>query len=208
MLVYGEQLPRERIEELSAKTGFMSRFRTKTPNEITKIHIKQIPEEEIKKTIELKQQIKKKESMIAKYKSFIPTSNQMTLLELKEGRNEINFVCRSRLSGTQQLKAEVYLWKSDSKIIISDVDGTITKSDVLGQVLPMIGKDWSHAGVTDLFTNIEKNGYKMIYLTARAVCQAESTKNYLHTLFQRNIIIFKFIYRSKGIASWTTFNES
>ena len=34
--------------------------------------------------------------------------------------------------------------------MVSDVDGTITKSDVLGHVMTAIGRDWSHVGVTKL----------------------------------------------------------
>jgi len=52
----------------------------------------------------------------------------------------------------------LYLWKWSDKIVISDIDGTITKSDVLGHVLPVIGKDWAQSGVADLFTKIVDNG--------------------------------------------------
>ena len=43
----------------------------------------------------------------------------------------------------------------------------------------MVGKDWSHAGVASLYTNITNNGYKIVYLTSRAIGQARSTKEYL-----------------------------
>jgi hypothetical protein len=56
---------------------------------------------------------------------------------------EIKFVCNSRLSGQQTLTAEIYLWEETDKIVISDVDGTITRSDVLGHIMPMIGKEAS-----------------------------------------------------------------
>ena len=39
--------------------------------------------------------------------------------------------------------------------------GTITKSDVLGHLLPAIGYDWSHAGITQLFTNVAAHGYQV-----------------------------------------------
>lgn len=119
-----------------------------------------------------------------KYMSFFPSSSQIKKLELKEGANEICFVCKTNSSGIQTIKSSIYLWPSDSKIIISDVDGTITRSDVLGQVLTFFGRDWSHEGVADLFTNIHKNGYNFIYLTARAIGQSTMTKNYLDSLIQ------------------------
>lgn len=39
--------------------------------------------------------------------------------------------------------------------MVSDVDGTITRSDVLGHLAPLVGKDWSHAGVAQLYNNIK-----------------------------------------------------
>ena len=119
-----------------------------------------------------------------KYKSFFPSSNQIKQLNLKPDRNEICFICRTSSSGIQTLKSSIYLWQSTSKIVISDVDGTITRSDVLGQVLPMIGKSWAHEGVTELFTKIQNQGYKLIYLTSRAIGQSTMTKNYLDNLIQ------------------------
>ena len=55
--------------------------------------------------------------------------------------------------------------------MISDVDGTVTKSDVLGHVLPRVGLDWSHTGIARLFTNIQGNGYTILYLSSRAIAQ-------------------------------------
>jgi phosphatidate phosphatase LPIN len=69
-----------------------------------------------------------------------------------------------------------------TKIVVSDVDGTITKSDVLGQVLPTLGADWTHQGVTKLFDNIAKNGYMMLYLTARPVGLSDFTRKYLNSI--------------------------
>ena len=41
------------------------------------------------------------------------------------------------------LQSSIYYWNVDSKIVISDVDGTVTKSDVPGHVLPRLGiSDW------------------------------------------------------------------
>lgn len=45
--------------------------------------------------------------------------------------------------------------------MISDVDGTITRSDVLGHLLPAIGLDWSHPGISQLLTNVATNGYQV-----------------------------------------------
>lgn len=45
------------------------------------------------------------------------------------------------------------------------------RSDVAGQVLPFLGKDWTHFGVIELFSAIHDNGYRLLYLSARAIGQ-------------------------------------
>jgi len=129
----------------------------------------------------------RRDTLSNKIKSTTPSTEQIKLLNLKNGKNDIRFICRSRLSGEHVLSSELYLWDKDDKIIISDVDGTITKSDVLGQLMPMFGNDWAQPGVSELYNSIERNGYKIIYLTARAICQSSITKHYLNNLSQNNI---------------------
>jgi phosphatidate phosphatase LPIN len=194
-LIYGEKLPSGTLEDLNKNNskGMFSFLRSSKQNDISKIKMHHHDDMShtgaqllSKQTIDSQVQDKRlsKRESICKVRCFSPPSEQLKLLNLKEGRNEIKFVCNSRLSGQQTLAAEIYLWDETDKIVISDVDGTITRSDVLGHIMPMIGKDWSQEGVTELFTNIEKNGYKILYLTARAICQSSQTKNYIQSLFQ------------------------
>jgi len=117
-------------------------------------------------------------------KSLRPTMEQIEQMKLKPGANSITFSVNTELRGTQTLAATVYLWEHDSKLVISDIDGTITKSDVFGHVLPMLGKDWSHSGVAKLFSLIRENGYHIVYLTSRAIGQAQTTRNFIFNLKQ------------------------
>jgi len=89
--------------------------------------------------------------------------------------------------GTTRCSCHVYLWNYTDKIVISDIDGTITKSDVLGHVLPIIGRDWAQSGVASLFTKIVNNGYHIVYLSARAIGQASITKEYLSSIKQGEV---------------------
>lgn len=116
-----------------------------------------------------------------------PTSDKLKALGLKPGANKIVFRVDSRLQGSQQLSSTVYLWDREAKVVISDIDGTITKSDVLGQIFPVFGKDWSHMGVAQLFQSIKANGYEILYLTARAIGAASITKGFLTSLQQGTI---------------------
>lgn len=114
----------------------------------------------------------------------IPTNEQIASLNLKEGQNMIAFSFSTRVLGKQQVDAHIYLWKWNARIVISDVDGTITKSDVLGQFMPLVGKDWTQSGVARLFSAIKENGYQLLFLSARAIVQAYLTRSFLLNLKQ------------------------
>ena len=79
----------------------------------------------------------------------------------------------------RSLKGNIYLWNSYDKIVISDVDGTITKSDIGGHVLPKIGFDYVQNGIDKILNRLNSNGYRLLYLTARGIGQTQSTRNYL-----------------------------
>ncbi|KAJ0028891.1 hypothetical protein Pint_35510 [Pistacia integerrima] len=114
----------------------------------------------------------------------VPTNEQIASLNLKDGQNIITFSFSTRVLGPQQVDAHIYLWKWNARIVISDVDGTITKSDVLGQFMPLVGKDWTQSGVARLFSAIKENGYQLLFLSARAIVQAYLTRSFLLNLKQ------------------------
>ena len=60
----------------------------------------------------------------------------------------------------------------------------LCRSDALGHVLNMIGRDWTHIGVAKLYTDIVANGYNILYLTSRSVGQADTTRAYLNGVNQ------------------------
>jgi phosphatidate phosphatase LPIN len=51
----------------------------------------------------------------------------------------------------------------------------------------MVGKDWAQIGVAELFSKIEENGYKMLYLSARAIGQSRATRDYLKSIRQGDV---------------------
>jgi phosphatidate phosphatase LPIN len=115
------------------------------------------------------------------------TSEQIAKLNLREGSNEIVFSVTTAYQGTSHCKCFLFKWRYDDKIVISDIDGTITKSDVLGHILPIVGKDWAQSGVAKLFTKIKDNGYKLLYLSARAIGQSRVTRDYLKSIKQEDL---------------------
>ncbi|MQM08984.1 hypothetical protein Taro_041842 [Colocasia esculenta] len=225
----------------------------------------------------------KSRAMKNKVRSVIPTSEQLASLKLKEGQNLVTFSFSTAMLGRQQVDARIYLWKWNTRIVVSDVDGTITKhahviyiydiyiyafngvlylhwaciqqvmymdvddrvfvppsdvymgnmplrmssvtpedleqeprrmsfydtggleyvprrmsfcdtgglkhmprriSDVLGQFMPLVGKDWSQTGVAHLFSAIKENGYQLLFLSARAISQAYLTRQFLFNIKQ------------------------
>ncbi|MCJ1404253.1 hypothetical protein MMC11_007478 [Xylographa trunciseda] len=107
------------------------------------------------------------------------TSEQLKALKLKPGLNSMSFSVNRATC-----QACMYYWNYNVPVVISDIDGTITKSDALGHVLNMIGRDWTHVGVAKLYTDIAANGYNILYLTSRSVGQADTTRAYLHGITQ------------------------
>uniref|UniRef100_A0AAY4AAR9 phosphatidate phosphatase n=1 Tax=Denticeps clupeoides TaxID=299321 RepID=A0AAY4AAR9_9TELE len=112
-------------------------------------------------------------------KSLRLSSHQIASLKLKEGPNDVTFSITTQYQGTCRCEGTIYLWNWDDKVIISDIDGTITKSDVFGQILPQLGKDWTHQGIAKLYHSVAENGYKFLYCSARAIGMADMTRGYL-----------------------------
>uniref|UniRef100_A0A0K2TJP8 phosphatidate phosphatase n=1 Tax=Lepeophtheirus salmonis TaxID=72036 RepID=A0A0K2TJP8_LEPSM len=117
------------------------------------------------------------------------SSDDVKRLNLRDGSNEAEFTVTTPYQGTSYCKCHIYLWKYTDKVVISDIDGTITKSDVLGHIFPIIGRDWAQSGVAQLFSKIRRNGYHMIYLSARAIGQASITKEYLQSIKQGDLCL-------------------
>lgn len=110
------------------------------------------------------------------------TSEQLKALPLIKGKNSLQYSV-----GKSTVVANLFLWDAYPPIVISDIDGTITKSDAMGHVMTMLGRDWTHEGVAQLFKEIKENGYNIMYLTARSVGLADSTRSYLAGIDQDNI---------------------
>ncbi|XP_072236420.1 phosphatidate phosphatase LPIN1 isoform X2 [Leuresthes tenuis] len=117
------------------------------------------------------------------------TSDQLASLQLKEGPNEVVFSVTTQYQGTCRCHGTIYLWSWDDKIVISDIDGTITRSDTLGHILPTLGKDWTHQGIARLYHRVSLNGYKFMYCSARAIGMADMTRGYLHWVNERGTML-------------------
>ena len=101
------------------------------------------------------------------------TSDELKKLGLKYGKNEIRYEVFTALQvsfryslfraktidnfqGTGVTEALIYLWKYDDKIVVSDIDGTVTKSDVVGQLSNVLYIDYTHSGIHNLYDQIQR----------------------------------------------------
>lgn len=71
-----------------------------------------------------------------------PSSDLISQLGLKPGRNIIKF----QLDSKYAVSSEIYLYGEHDKILVSDVDGTLTKSDVKGLYNNFHGDNYLHDG--------------------------------------------------------------
>uniref|UniRef100_A0A7N6ATT5 phosphatidate phosphatase n=1 Tax=Anabas testudineus TaxID=64144 RepID=A0A7N6ATT5_ANATE len=117
------------------------------------------------------------------------TSEQLMSLQLQDGPNDVVFSVTTQYQGTCRCQGTIYLWNWDDKIIISDIDGTITRSDTLGHILPTLGKDWTHQGIAQLYHKVSQNGYKFLYCSARAIGMADMTRGYLNWVNERGTML-------------------
>ena len=84
------------------------------------------------------------------------THDELKKLNLKPGKNKIEFQVVTKFQGTAKTEAAIYLWKWSDKIVVSDIDGTVTKSDVVGHISNVFYIDYTHKGIHNLYHQIEK----------------------------------------------------
>ena len=97
---------------------------------------------------------------------------------LLPGRN----IVRYQLSGNRALfdiHACIFLWEHTDKLVVCDIDGTVTRSDFLGYSAHLMGYDYTHDGVTDVLNYLHEAGYKILFLTARPITEADRTRHML-----------------------------
>lgn len=83
-------------------------------------------------------------------------------------------------AGIFESQCSLYLWRHTDKVVVTNVDGSIFKSD-FWSFLPR-----AHLGVAELFTKIAQNGYKFVYFSARSIFESSSTHNHLTQIRQEN----------------------
>ncbi len=60
-------------------------------------------------------------------KTLRPKEEDLLKLDLKPGANDIRYKIESKIYGEQNLTAKIYLIDPNKPVVVSDIDGTITK---------------------------------------------------------------------------------
>jgi len=137
-------------------------------------------------------------------------NNKQTKSILTPGRNLLRYTLHSPSNTIiASTTCHIYLWSSSDKVIISDVDGTITKSDIRGVYDTIIQDNFTycHVGICEFFhslvteSNVSKTDdrtreveqqdndhdegqVRFFYLTARPIRLISQTRKLLQSLKQ------------------------
>jgi len=108
-----------------------------------------------------------------------PSSEILERMGLEKGENTI---CFTSVLTHQCACAKVFVWNTNMKIVVTDIDGTITRSDMRGHLYSKFGVKWHHNSVSDCFKKVHDLGYQVVYLTARSISMECNTRKYISEL--------------------------
>lgn len=95
-------------------------------------------------------------------------------MKLLYGRNEISFKLES-----VSLESDIFLYESHDRIIISDLDGTMTKTDITGILSNFREIRYLHEGYDIFIRALFNKGYKIVWITMRSISLYNFTKKYI-----------------------------
>jgi phosphatidate phosphatase LPIN len=107
---------------------------------------------------------------------------------LKPGRNPIRYLLLDEQRVVGVAKAHIFLWKHSDSIVVSDIDGTITKSNVRGVLGTIISQQYEkvcHVGICQILSRLSSSS-QVIYVTSRPIGLATQTRQFLSGLKQGN----------------------
>ena len=120
------------------------------------------------------------------FSRFQISSQEWANAELKPGLNTGYFSVDSL---NIRIPFNTFLYDQNARFVLTDIDGTITETDVKGHVFPMFGFTAHHEHVVELFHKIADNGYQIVYLTARSIAQDVDTRDYLFEVLLDFILV-------------------
>jgi phosphatidate phosphatase PAH1 len=105
-----------------------------------------------------------------------PSSTTLKFLHLNKGCNKVS--CKNRASGSTA-DFSVFLYDRTDKIVIMDVDGTVTRSDIRGYVESVYFGiyDYTHDGIVAFLNSVSEScNCHVLYLTSRPISHLRETR--------------------------------
>jgi phosphatidate phosphatase PAH1 len=107
---------------------------------------------------------------------------------LKPGRNKMRYLLLDdqRIIGVAH--AYIFLWNYQDSVVVSDIDGTITKSNARGVLGTIVTKQYvrvCHVGICHLLSSLSSSS-QIVYVTSRPLSLANQTRQFLSNLRQGN----------------------
>jgi len=128
------------------------------------------------------------------YELFMPTADQckeiLEVIEKTSKRVKDELPNRHKMvfrNGSAQSETNFYLYHHNIKLVITDIDGTITKSDKTGLISTILKVDYTHEGCALNLKTLSDHGFVILYLTARSVPFAHLTKEYIYKVDQDHV---------------------
>ncbi|KAL4095903.1 hypothetical protein PRIC1_009270 [Phytophthora ramorum] len=103
--------------------------------------------------------------------------------------NHVRFEHFQKYTNTvRYVDAKLHLWGPNESVVVVDLDGTLTISDVEGHIRTLrLGQyDFLHAGACDFFTKLHELGMRIVYLTARPLDWASASRTHLENAVQNS----------------------
>lgn len=116
--------------------------------------------------------------------SLRPTAEQLESCQLRPGLNSLRIELR-RGSLFEVARARCFLWERTDPVVVCDIDGTVTRTDVRGFIDSLVNQAPSvaHPGVCAFFEDLARDA-NVLYLTSRPIVLADMTRTYLAALEQ------------------------
>lgn len=127
-----------------------------------------------------------------------PDARTLRGIEFKDGCNNLRFVYTppspEKSSSAKQpavvtsyfIHTKVYLWKASDKVVVTDIDGTLTTTDLMGHIktVRLANYQYAHSGACGFFSSLSEYGFKVYFLTARPITWMNETRAFLANVRQ------------------------
>lgn len=110
-----------------------------------------------------------------------PAPTTLAGLPLRPGKNALAFKYDDD-EHTVEVEASLWLWGAHDTLVVSDIDGTISASDVRGyiQSVHLNRYEHTHSGVCRLYSHLaEGHGARFLYLTSRPLSLLPASRAYI-----------------------------